>query len=418
MKIRVKTADFDTVMARPRPRHRLPLKFVAPLRAIVALAARVLMLPVRFRSVKTGLDKVDGPALVLMNHSSFIDLEIAAALCWRRPYSIVATTDAFVGLGPILRLIGCIPTQKFVTDMTLITDMLHVLRKNKADVIMFPEAGYSFDGTATVLPRKLGVLLKKLDVPVVHIQTWGAFARQPLYNLLKLRKVQVTAEMTCLLTREQVREMTVQQLDDAVERAFSFDQFAWQRDNRVAVTEPDRAEGLERVLYKCPVCGAEGQLQGTGTELHCRCGAKWQLDEYGQLQGEKNPHPHIPDWNRWQREEVRREIEAGRYGLDVPVEIGLLRDTGALYMVGEGRLTHSAEGFRLTGCDGRLDYSQGPRASHTVNCDFYWYQIADVIGLGNRECQYFCFPKTPVPVAKVRLAAEELYKISKKRVDL
>ena len=151
MKIRVKTADFDTVMARPRPKHRLPLKFVAPLRAVVALAARVLMLPVRFRSVKTGLDKVDGPALVLMNHSSFIDLEIAAALCWRRPYSIVATTDAFVGLGPILRLIGCIPTHKFVTDMTLITDMLHVLRKNKADVIMFPEAGYSSAGTATAM---------------------------------------------------------------------------------------------------------------------------------------------------------------------------------------------------------------------------------------------------------------------------
>jgi len=210
--------------------------------------------------------------------------------------------------------------------------------------------------------------------------------------------------------------MTVQQLDGALEKAFSFDNFAWQRDNKVAVTEPDRAEGLERVLYRCPVCGAEGQLQGVGSRLHCRgCGAEWQLDEYGVLQGEKNPYPHIPDWFAWQRTEVGREIREGRYGLDVPVEIGLLRDTGALYMVGEGRLTHSAEGFRLTGCDGRLDYRQSPRASHTVNCDFYWYQIADVIGLGDRECQYFCFPRTPVPVAKVRLAAEELYKMSRKR---
>ena len=416
MKIRVKKADYSAVMARPAPKHRAPWKFIAPLRAIVALVARVLMLPVGFRSVKKDLDKVDGPCLVLMNHSSFIDLEIAAALCWKRPYSIVATTDAFVGLGPILRLIGCIPTQKFVTDMALLSDMVHALRKNRADVIMFPEAGYSFDGTATALPRKLGVLLKKLDVPVVHIQTWGAFARQPLYNLLKLRKVQVTAEMRCLLTREQVREMSVQQLDEAVEQAFGFDQWAWQRENKIRITEPDRAEGLERVLYQCPVCGKEGHMKGSGTGISCgACGAHWELDEYGVLQGAQNPYPHVPDWFAWQRSQVRQQLEEGTYGLDLPVEIGLLRDTSALYMVGEGRLTHGPEGFALTGCGGELHYAQGPRASHTVNCDFYWYQIQDVIGIGDRKCQYFCFPKEPIPVAKVRLAAEELYKMSKKR---
>ena len=56
MKIRVKKAEYSAVMARPMPKNRNPLKFIAPLRAIVALVARVLMLPVGFRSVKKDLD--------------------------------------------------------------------------------------------------------------------------------------------------------------------------------------------------------------------------------------------------------------------------------------------------------------------------------------------------------------------------
>ena len=91
-------------------------------------------------------------------------------------------------------------------------------------------------------------------------------------------------------------------------------------------------------------------------------------------------------------------------------------DYKGLYMVGDGRLTHTKEGFVLEGCEGKLHYEQKPRASHTLNADFYWYCIGDVIGIGNRDCLYYCFPK-PVdgkipPVAKARLAAEELYKIA------
>ena len=85
-------------------------------------------------------------------------------------------------------------------------------------------------------------------------------------------------------------------------------------------------------------------------------------------------------------------------------------------MVGDGWLTHSKDGFRLTGCKGQLTYEQKPRASHTLNADFYWYCIGDVIGIGNRDCLYYCFPQVEGDVVtKARLATEELYKIIKER---
>ena len=45
----------------------------------------------------------------------------------------------------------------------------------------------------------------------------------------------------------------------------------------------------------------------------------------------------------------------------------------------------------------------------------FWYELGDVICIGNGEHLFYCFPQGNVPVAKARLAAEELYKLHKKR---
>ena len=78
-------------------------------------------------------------------------------------------------------------------------------------------------------------------------------------------------------------------------------------------------------------------------------------------------------------------------------------------------MTHTVDGFHLTGADGKLDYVQGPAFSHTLYSDYYWYEIGDVIGIGDNEYSYFCFPGDDVSVSKARLATEELYKMKKKR---
>lgn len=124
---------------------------------------------------------------------------------------------------------------------------------------------------------------------------------------------------------------------------------------------------------------------------------------------------HIPDWFRWEREQVRQEIEAGDYRMECDVKIGMLVDYKALYMVGEGKLVHDQNGFTLTGCDGRLHYTQKPVNSYNLNADYYWYEIGDIISIGTRDGLYYCFPQGGQSVAKARLATEEMYKLCKSR---
>jgi 1-acyl-sn-glycerol-3-phosphate acyltransferase len=233
MKIKTKAMDFDKVMALPRPKHKKPIRPSFLLQTVIRLVSLPTVWKTKFTFEKHGMDRLDPkePVLILMNHSSFTDMKIANAIFYPKRYGIVTTSDAFVGMELLMRLVGCIPTQKFVNDVTLIRDMEYLLKEKNTSVLMYPEASYSFDGTATPLPRKMGVLLKKLGVPVVTVITKGAFARDPLYNGLQKRKVKVSADVTCLLTAEEIKEKTVAELDAILDEAFRFDHFAWQQEN-------------------------------------------------------------------------------------------------------------------------------------------------------------------------------------------
>ena len=420
MKINTANKSYEEVMALPRLKHFNPMKPSRFLGTVVRLISIPTYLKTKFSYTTERMELVgDRPCLILMNHSSFTDMKLAFRIFYPKRFGIVTTTDGFVGiLGPLMRWLGCIPTQKFVSDMTLIRDIEYMLKQKKASVLMYPEASYSFDGTATPLPRKMGVLLKKLGVPVVTVITQGAFARDPLYNNLQLRKVKVSAHVKCLFTAEEIKEKSVRELDEALDEVFSFDNFAWQRDNGVIIDEPFRADGLERILYQCPHCGAEGKMEGKGIGVTCHaCGKHWEMDELGQLKATEGEteFAHIPDWYAWERQQVRKALEDGTYSLETDVKIGMMVDYKNIYMVGDGHLSHGENGFRLTGCDGKLDYQQGPLTCYSLYADYFWYEIGDVISIGNKDALYYCFPKDATSVAKTRIATEELYKMKKVR---
>ena len=357
------------------------------------------------------------PCLILMNHSSFTDMKLAFGIFYPRRMGIVTSVDAMSGmLGKLMRRLGCTPTHKYVSDISLIQDIKYMLTENKTSVLMYPEAGYSFDGRATTLPRGLGILIKRLGVPVVTVITQGAFHRDPLYNMLQIRDVKVSARVKCIAAPEEIKNLSVEEIDALIDEAFSFDNFAWQRDNKIPVDVPFRADGLHRILYKCPHCQKENQMEGKGIYLTCHnCNKRWEMDEYGQLSAidAQTEFSHIPDWYSWQRECVRAEIENGTYLLDTDVDISVQVNLDGICNIGQGHLTHNLDGFRLTGGDGKLDYRQSPVFSHTLYADYYWYEIGDVIGIGDNVFSYFCFPKENVSVTKARLATEELYKIKK-----
>ncbi len=425
MKIKVTERPYKEVIEgykSVKHEHKKPKRPNMFFRTLMRLVALPDILATKFTCEKVGTEKLgkDEFAFVLMNHSSFVDLEIVATALYPQPFNIVATTDAFFGKDWLMRQIGCIPTKKFYPDTALIRDMLYTAKNLKSNIVMFPEAGYSLDGTATTLADSIGKCVKMLGIPLAMLTTYGAFSRDPVYNNLQRRKVKVSAKLEYLLSKEEVAKMPAEEITALVMEKFTFDSFRWQKENGVKIAESFRADGIERILYKCPVCKKEGKMIGSGTHIRCEeCGATYELTEYGELkgvEGTKDSFTYPTDWYKWERDEVRREIENGEYSLDTPVDIWISVDTKGVYGTYEGRLTHTADGFTLNGEGGEIDYHHKPLASHSICADFNFYERGDIIALSSPDCIFYCFPKDQrIPVAKARFAAEEIYKITYKK---
>lgn len=423
MKILVEELSYDKVKKLSPQKLYRPVKPHVFWRWLIKFLSVKDLKDVNFKINKIDMEKLSDnePCLIIMNHSCFLDLEIAETVMYPRPLNIVCTSDGFVGKNWLMRQIGCIPTNKFVSDMVLVRNMKYAVDKLKSSILMYPEASYSFDGTATPLSGNLPKCLKILKVPVIMIKTYGAFARNPLYNNLQIRKVDVSADVKYLLSPQDIQNKSVEELHAIINKEFDFDNWKWQQDNKIRIDEPFRADNLNRVLYKCSVCGCEGHMKGSGIELVCEeCGSKWQLNEFGSLENiinKKNGKlfSHIPEWFAWEREKVREDIISGIYKIESNVDIYMMVDTKAIYKVGEGFLRHSKDGFILDGCDGKLHYEQKPTSSYSLYSDYYWYEIGDMICIGDMKTLYYCFPKDSGDiVAKARIATEEIYKLISK----
>ena len=221
--------------------------------------------------------------------------------------------------------------------------------------------------------------------------------------------------MKQVLTAEQIATMSVDEINKVIIDEFQYDEYKYQKENGIKITESYIAEGLHKILYQCPHCKAESKMASEGAELWCtECGKRWYMNEDCSLTAKdgETEFSHIPDWFDWERECVRRDLEEGKYELETDVEIAMLVDHKRIYVVGDGHLSHTKEGFHLTGCDGKLEYIQKPQASYSINSDYYFYERGDIISIGSRDGIYYCFPKDNTPVAKAKLAAEELFKLT------
>lgn len=405
------------------------------LRGLIWLLSSFALIRHRARITKTDMDGIRPPYLLLCNHNAFMDFMAASHAIYPDRANFVVAIDGFIGREWLLRLIGCICTRKFTTDLQLVRNLVKVIRNGDIAVI-YPEARYSLCGTTAVLPDSLGKLAKLLKVPVVTLLCHGHHVNSPFYHLPDHGVRPTSAELKLLLDRDAVSALSADEINTRIREAFQYDDFRWQQENHIRITYPHRAEGLHKVLYQCPVCLTEYRMETAGTALTCAaCGAAWELDEYGSLSmtvpgkgSGSSTHPegfaHVPDWYEWERENVRREVRAGTYYFESPVRVRALPNAKAFIDLGPGgTLVHDGNGFHLHGtacgtegigprCAGE-EYSVDIRPSSIYSCHIeyeYLGKYGDCIDLNTSRDTLYIYPlKELFAVTKIALATEELY---------
>jgi ribosomal protein S27AE len=244
----------------------------------------------------------------------------------------------------------------------------------------------------------------------------GHHINSPFWNL-EQRGTRTEATYKLLITADEIKSLPVEEVNRRINADFVYDDFAWQKENRIRVTYKDRAKGLHSVLYQCPNCRAEYRMASEGERIRCEaCGKAWTMSEYGELAAVEGPteFSHIPDWYEWERANVRKEVDEGRYHFSAPVTVRSLPNAKGYVLLGDGHLVHDMHGFHLKGeYEGepyRLHKSVGSMYSCHIEYN-YLGKFGDCVDLNTLTDTFYVYPKdVPFSVTKIALATEELYK--------
>lgn len=377
----------------------------------------LLMFGIKYKIDKINMKGLKGPYILLSNHMYFIDFEICAVATFPRRVNNVATVDGYYRRPWLMELLGCICKRKFTTDLHLIKSIKKVL--SRGDVLcMYPEARYSPSGTTAILPDSLGKLCKKIKVPVVVLLHHGNYLRTPFWNFRKPRKVPLYATMTQILTAKDIQEKTPEEINQAIRTAMQYDEYKWQKDNKISIKEPFRAEGLHKILYQCPHCLTESKMDSKGAEIFCKhCGKRWQMTEFGELRATEGDteFSHIPDWFEWERMQVREQVENGTYYFEDKVDIYSLPRCMKFEHLGDGTITHSIEeGFTVKGHYRGEDFEvkRNPQSMYGVHIeyDYCYLRPEDNIDISTDKDSFYCYPEKQNVVTKLSFATEEIYR--------
>lgn len=370
--------------------------------------------------VKVNMQGLKPPYILLCNHNSFYDFKVATVAIFPNRANYIVAIDGFIGREWLLRKVGCLGKRKFTNDTSVIKNNKRVL-DNGDILVIYPEARYSLCGTNAVLPESLGKMIKLFKVPVVTLITKGNHLKSPVWNL-KYRKNPTQAVLKHLITKEDINEFTSEKINEIINNEFIYDDYIWQKENRIKISSPDRAEGLHKVLYQCPNCKAEYLMNSNASIIWCEaCGKQWEMSVYGELKASEGEteFSHIPDWYEWEREQVREQVRKGKYEIKLKVRVDSLPNAKGYINLGNGELIHNSKGFVLKGKYQGEYYQLEKNVMSMYSCHIeydYLGKFGDCIDLSTLIDTYYIYPKgKDFSVTKISLATEELYIFEKEK---
>jgi 1-acyl-sn-glycerol-3-phosphate acyltransferase/DNA-directed RNA polymerase subunit RPC12/RpoP len=210
------------------------------------------------------------PFFVLAGHGSWLDFLIVAIALYPHRMNYMAAYNFF--RNPVLKflmgLMGVIPKNQFTSDNQALLKTKYVIGCGGI-VAIFPHGCLSNEGRpGGFAAPSIAKLLKAFKVPVVAVQINGGYLTRPRWTK-RIRRGRMDATVTRIFNREELNTLSFDDIYRRVLSSIDFDDYQWQRKNKVTFRGIHLAEGAELVLYKCPKCLAEFTLRSKGNILFC-----------------------------------------------------------------------------------------------------------------------------------------------------
>lgn len=264
---------------------------------IVLVAFRILY---NFSFINNPLKKLKGSYLILGHHVTEYDAVYVNFASGRLVRFLAGDANMDTPWKKwLFNFMGMIPFRKKKSDMKSIRQLIK-LAKGDFPIGLYPEGGQNWDGATDYLIPATAKLIKLTNIPVYVTLYPGGFLTRPRWSRYARRGV-LQFKAFQLLTAEQVKEMTVDQVYDKMVEGLAYNEFEWQKDHMIPFKGKNRAEYIERLLYKCPSCNELCTIHSDKHDFTCTsCKAHFHMNVYGFIEGcDKFEDTH--QWNTWQR---------------------------------------------------------------------------------------------------------------------
>lgn len=295
----------------------------------------------------------DGPFLILANHVTNWD-PFALSMYVKKPIHFVTSDTHF--RNPLLKtlllkLVGSIPKSKGVSDLSTIRHIRKIVDQG-GNIGIFPEGKRSWDGHSLPIYYSTAKLIKLIKIPVVVAIYKGGYLTRPRWTN-KSRKGILHIDYSIVLTKEQIKEKTVEEIFKIIDDALLYDEMEWQKDKMIEFRSKKPAQNIEQFLFVCPRCkGIETMLSENDTLECTKCGYSVRLNNYGYF--EKNDHKLYFDtthkWALWQEKYIKELLISKKKNmfLDYNTDLQIGKKYGALDYVGTGNLLLSQNKITYT----------------------------------------------------------------------
>ena len=249
----------------------------SPVYALTLALARIWQGKPRHLTIDDELLKeVEAPYILLTNHESFADFNYISRLS--HPKNPSYLVNELYCTRPILKHLakggGFISKRLFTPDMHSAMGILRMIRRGYP-VVIFPEGRLSPDGRSNPIVEGAS-FYRKLKVDLVLVRITGAYFSKPKWRKRKYQS-NINLKVVRIIRKNELASMTDSEVEKAIAETLYTDA------NRTLIDtypQPDKAVGLEGLLYRCADCGALYTTKGHGNTLVCSaCGAHHTLNE-------------------------------------------------------------------------------------------------------------------------------------------
>ena len=310
----------------------------------------------RHKVNKSAIKGLKPPYLAVANHSCWLDYLITALSIYPVRMNYVGAYNFFRDkvLSKVFNWMGVISKYQFTNDLAAVKKMKYVIQRGGV-VAIFPNGCLSNEGRpGGFAVFGIAKLVKFLNVPVIAIRTDGGYLTRPRWTK-HARHGRLETTIKPILTVQEIKTLTEEQIFKVVRGALDFDDYQWQRERRIHYKGKNVAEGVEYVLYKCPKCNSEFTLRSEGDKLFCNaCGNAVRMNQYLFFEPENKDtvcFDGIDKWYDFQKAHLEREIENPDFHMSAQTKL-LCAEPGkyGYQYLGNGTVSITRESITYNGC--------------------------------------------------------------------